>query len=114
MEINSDTYFISQRVREIDKDYFIKWNGAKNRFEIHHRQSRPDTFCLAVPYDRLDERTLDYIHKTKIQNIDKILQEIDNKNARLEAAKVRRIIAQTKERFDETKRNLKRCNAVYW
>ena len=114
MIITSDTYFISDRVKEIDRGYFIVWNSDKNRYEVHHRDSKPDTFCLAIPYKELDERTLTYIHKTKIQNIDKLLQEIDNNNARLEALRVRNLIAQTKESFYETKRSFKRCNAFYW
>ena len=84
-------------MKEIDKGYFLLYNEAKNRFEVHHKDGRPDTFCLALPYDELDARTLDYVQKTRIANIDKLIAEIDKQNENLEKARVKRILNQMKE-----------------
>ena len=97
MVITTDAFFISERVKEIDKGYFLLYNEAKKRFEVHHKDGRPDTFCLALPYDELDARTLDYVHKTRIANIDKLIAEIDKQNENLEKARVKRILDQMKE-----------------
>ena len=78
--IQSDTFYISQRIKEIDESYYIVYNFEKEKFEIHSSSQKGSTYCLTVPYNVLDERTLDLVRKTQSCNVDKIIEEIDKEN----------------------------------
>ena len=80
IKLNSDVYNISKRVKEIDKDYYVVYDTSLNKFEIHNSMQIGSSYCLTLPYSSLDERTLNYIHKTKSTNIERILEQIDNDN----------------------------------
>ena len=81
--INNDLYNISNRIKLIDKDYFIVYNFQNNKFEIHNYKNAKNTYSLTIPYSVLDNRTIDYVQKTHISNIDKILNEMENNNQKL-------------------------------
>ncbi len=83
--IQSDTYFICERLKEIDNSYFIIFNFNKNKFEIHSTEQKGDTYCLTIPYNVLDERTLDLVKKTRAINVDKLIEEIDQENEKLQS-----------------------------
>ena len=80
MTIFSDTYFISQRLKEIDESYFIVFNFDKGKFEIHSSSQVGNTYCLTVPYKTLDERTLDLVRKTHHTNLDNLVKEMERQN----------------------------------
>jgi hypothetical protein len=80
INIETDVFFISQRLREIDENYFIKYNTITKKFEIHHKEQMKNSFCLSVPYNTLDERTLELVNKTRIENIDKLIEKMDKEN----------------------------------
>lgn len=81
IKINTDNLFISERIREIDKNYYIVFNTKKKKYEIHNKsQGELNTYCLTLPFDILDYRTVEYIEKTKIENIEKLIAEIDKEN----------------------------------
>ena len=81
IKLFSDVYNISNRIKNIDKDYYIVLNTSTNKFEVHNRSQVDSTYCLTLPFKNLDERTLNYVNETKSVNIKNILQkmEIDNK-----------------------------------
>lgn len=81
--IENDVYFISQRIKEIDKSYFIVFNCEKNKFEVHALGQMGGTYCFTLPFDMLDARTLDYTLKTRSQNLAKLIEEIDKQNLKL-------------------------------
>ncbi|MDD2226956.1 MAG: hypothetical protein PHH71_00010 [Clostridia bacterium] len=80
VEVTTDVYFIAERLCEIDKNYFTVYNTATQKFEIHNREQQGNTYCLSVPFETLDCRTLELVQKTKIENINKIIEEIDKSN----------------------------------
>lgn len=82
--INNDVYFISQRIKDIDKNYFIVFNRLKNKYEVHAFAQQGGTYCFTIPFDSLDERVLDYTLKTRSQNITQIIKEIDEANQKLQ------------------------------
>lgn len=86
IKLNYDVYNISKRVKEIDKYYYVVYDTSKNKFEIHNSKQIGSTYCLTLPFKCLDERCLNYINKTKSENIEKILNEIDNLNNIKESA----------------------------
>lgn len=78
--IQSDTYYICERLKEIDSSYFIVFNFEKNKFEIHSSEQKGDSYCLTIPYDVLDERTINLVKKTRAINVDKLIEEMDKEN----------------------------------
>ena len=82
--IQNDVCFISDRIKEIDKNYFILFNLLKNKYEVHYLGQRGGTYCFTIPYDSLDDRTLFYTRKTKIENRAEIIAEIDKQNEKIE------------------------------
>lgn len=86
IKLTCDVYNISKRIKEIDKDYYIVYNTSKEKFEIHNNSQIGDSYCLTLPYNTLDERTLCFVRKTSVKNIDYVLNEIENDNNRIESA----------------------------
>ena len=73
IRINTDNLFITNRLREIDNSYFVVFNTHSNKYEIHSKRQVENTFCVGLPFSELDERTVDYVLKTRIENIEQIL-----------------------------------------
>lgn len=86
IKIMHDVYNISKRIRLIDKGYYIVYNTSTHRFEVHNSSQLGSSYCLTLPYLELDERTLKYVHQTKSENIEKILETIENENKLMESA----------------------------
>ena len=86
IQIITDVYNISKRIKQIDKNYYIVFNTSKQKFEVHNSNQRGSTYCLTVPYNFLDERTLKLVEATKSENIERILNKIDNENKLKESA----------------------------
>lgn len=84
INVNTDNYFIAQRIKEIDYNYYIVFNTARKKFEIHNKSQGNNTYCLTVPYSTLDARTLDFVNETKIENIQKLMEKIEKNNKKLE------------------------------
>jgi len=80
VEVRTDVYFIAERLCEIDKSYFTVYNTITQKFEIHNKEQQENTYCLSIPFKTLDYRTLELVQKTKIENINKIIEEIDKSN----------------------------------
>lgn len=82
VEIKEDLFDIAHRLKELDVRYRVYRNLRANRFEIHANGA----LQLATPFDRLDARTLDLVRKTRLENADRLIGEIDKSNARLKRA----------------------------
>ncbi len=79
----TNVFWIPERLREIDDGYFVLRNHQTKKFEIHHRGQPHNTYCLTVPYDELDERTLHLVRKTRICNAEKLLAEMEEQNKKI-------------------------------
>ena len=86
IKILHDVYNISKRVKEIDRYYYMVYDTSKQKFEVHNSKQVGSSYCLTLPYDELDERSLKYVRKTQSANIDEILEQIENDNKLLESA----------------------------
>lgn len=82
--IETSTFNIPERLKAIDEKYFLVRNHKTNEFEVHHSGQADDTFCLSIPYDELDFRTIQRVRETQIQYIDNIVKEMERKNEKLE------------------------------
>ena len=83
--IRHDLFGIAKRLKSIDRRYELYFNRKKNRYEIYANGAMQ----MALPFERLDARTLTYARKTRLENLEKIIAEIEEENARLEIQKNR-------------------------
>lgn len=95
--IQSDTFFIGERLKEIDESYFLVFNFDKQKFEVHSCCETGSTYCLTVPYDVLDERTVALVRKTRASNIDRLIEEMDKENEKIEKKREKEAIDCLKE-----------------
>lgn len=98
--IENDVFGICGRVRGIDPAYYIVYNTALRRFEVHNRRQR-DTLALVVPYGALDARTVSLTQKTRRENIAKLIKEMEEANMKLEAGSDKNIMDRARGRFGE-------------
>lgn len=82
-KISHDLFVIAKRLKSIDRRYELFFNRKKNRYEIYANGAMQ----MALPFERLDARTLTYARKTRLENLEKIIAEIEEENARLEIQK---------------------------
>ena len=89
-QIRNDLFDISNRIKQIDNNYYIVFNTTRKKFEVHYKRNK-NTYELTIPFDELDARTVEFVRKTRMQNKQKILEEIKKSNALLEAKKQKEI-----------------------
>lgn len=86
--IYDDLFHIAKRLKSIDKSYVLYFNRKYKRFEIYARGAMQ----MALPFEKLDCRTLEYARKTRIENIEKMLKEIEANNEKIQKEKEREIV----------------------
>lgn len=84
IKINQDVFNISDRIKEIDSDYFIVYNTKLKKYEVHNSSQNMNSYCLTCPYESLDCRLLEKTMQTRIINFDKIINEIEQNNKKIE------------------------------
>lgn len=82
-KITRDVYDIADRLKEIDPAYEVYRNLSKHRFEIHAHGA----LQIAVPYDKLDARTLSLVRETRVENADELMARLQKHNERVEREK---------------------------
>lgn len=83
IKIEEDVFGIVDRLKGIDDGYFVVFDTKKQSFEVHN-EKQSNTYCLTIPYDCLDSRTLQLVNMTNIQHIDNIVEDIDRNNMKVE------------------------------
>lgn len=79
--IKKDVFNISKRLKAIDKNYILVRNIKNHCFEVHYK--KVGNLQLKVPYDNLDYKTLTLTLKTRVDNINLLIQQIDKHNEEL-------------------------------
>jgi hypothetical protein len=95
--IEWDLYSVADRIKEIDAAYFVFFNYAAKRFEVHSKRQRGNTLALVLPYDRLDKRSVDYVLRTRVERIAEVIKETERENARTEKERIDGIIKKSLE-----------------
>ena len=95
IKILCDVFNISKRIKDIDKNYYVVYNTSKQKFEIHNSKQYGTSYCLTIPFNKLDERTLKYVRRTQSANIDEILDQIENDNKKIESANLNSAFSKT-------------------
>lgn len=106
VKITHDVFDIADRIKEISPDYFVMYDKALNRFEIHNARQSPDTLSLVLPYDTLDCRAVELVLKTRVQNIENMLREMEQHNAALDREASRRAAEEYLTKGEELFRRL--------
>ena len=78
--VKDDLFHVAKRLRQIDSRYRVYFNRRIFRFEIHVQGAMQ----IALPFDRLDERSVEYVRKTRVENLDALTKEIELDNAKIE------------------------------
>lgn len=78
--VKDDLFHVAKRLRQIDSRYRVYFNRRLFRFEIHVQRAMQ----IALPFDRLDERSVEYVRKTRVENLDALTKEIELDNAKIE------------------------------
>lgn len=76
VKVVDDLFHIARRLKEIDRNYELFFNRKRGRFEIYAKGAMQ----IALPFDRLDARCLDYARKTRIENLSALMDEIEKNN----------------------------------
>ena len=82
IKIEHDPLFIAQRLREVDKSYYIVYNTDFQRYEVHSSEQKGGSFCFIVKDNTLDARTIDYALKSRSENVEKLIRALDEENER--------------------------------
>lgn len=98
IRIYNDLYDVCDRVKEIHPDYEIYYDTTGKRYEVFAKGK----LQVVCPYEKLDARLIDYLYKTRIERLDKILKEIDDQNMKIEAAKEKEL----KDKVDYKSKNV--------
>lgn len=91
-EVKTDLYDIAARLREIDPCYRVYYSYVDKRYEVHDCSAAGNTLCLAVPYDKLDARTLLLVKRTRIERIDALMKEMERENEKKSKAQREKIV----------------------
>lgn len=83
--IDDDLFGVARRLKGIDDGYFVFLNYKTGKFEIHNRRDSPSTLCLVLPYETLDERTVNKVLYTRAERVEKIVADMERENRRREA-----------------------------
>lgn len=94
--INEDCFFISQRLKEIDNSYFLVFNLFTKKYEVHS-SLQFNTYCFTIPYDTLDERTLFWANRTRRENSDRLIKEIEQNNQKIYEQNIKKQVEILKE-----------------
>ncbi len=82
MKMVVDPFDVHIRVRDFVPSWRIYWNRLKQRYEVHDIDVNSRITLVAVlPFDQIDQRTIDYLAKHRVNNLGKIIQEIEENNA---------------------------------
>ena len=101
-EIESDCLEIIRRIQQMDSDYFVKYNIDDHAFELHNRAQFGGTYCLTFPFDALDERCVDYVRKTRVQNSDALFDEMERENELLKKRQEKEVLKDFEEKLYES------------
>ena len=97
IEVENDCFDICKRLKVVDGSYKVFFNIKKLCYEVHSFLQTQSSFCFTVPYSELDERTIDYAVKTRSENRDRIIEEIEENNRRVEERNLKMQVNALKE-----------------
>lgn len=105
-KINSDVFNISNRIKKINKNFYLVFDSNKNKFVLYKKNNifnrYLDEYILTLPFDYLDDRSIKYIINSDSKNLQKILDDIEENNKVIE----KKNILLTKEKTQQNLEDL--------
>ena len=89
IKLHSDALNITERLKEIDQSYYLVFNTIKGKYEVHSYSQKCCSYCLTCPHVALDERLVELTKKTRRENLNELLEEIDKQNQKLEKQNIK-------------------------
>ena len=71
---------VCRRLKSVDDGYFVFLNYKTGKFEVHNRHSHPNTLCLVLPFETLDERTVNRVLYTRAERAKQIVEQMEQEN----------------------------------
>lgn len=84
--INNDVLNISKQIKQIDRNYILVYNKQNCKFEVYYKNL--NNLQIILPFNALDNRSVEFVAKTKVENSKEILKEIEEFNKKLEQEKI--------------------------
>ena len=100
--VDSDCLGIVQRLKEIDKDYFLVYDISGSVYKLYSKSGLSFDHCLTFPFGCIDERMVDLALKTRVQNSDSLFEEIERENEKNNKQILSATINAFKERLYES------------
>jgi hypothetical protein len=88
--VMSNAFSIPERMKEIDDRFFVMFNKATQKFEVHVRGQQGTTLGCELPFPDLDYRALHYVRKHTAKSAREVARQIDIENERADKADVDR------------------------
>ena len=88
--IKNDVFNIVNRLKQINKNYYILFNKKTTKFEVHFKNLK-NTLQLVLPFKFLDKRTVDLVQKSRVENKQKLLLEMEQNNIKIEQNKNKKL-----------------------
>lgn len=105
--ITQDNFFIAKRLKEIDPNYFLVFVPKANKFEVHSLANKcKNTYVLTSPFDRLDERLVWHVQKTRAERVKALVDEIERQNEILAKQKAKEVIWQGANSYEVALANM--------
>ena len=101
--VTGDLYGISERIKEIDENYFLYYSYRTHRYEVHNSNQRGHSLSLVLPYETLDERTLRHVRRTRSERAKELFDEMEKENQKVEKENLRALV---KEKEKEMEQNM--------
>ena len=95
LRITNDLFDIASRIKEIDPRYEIYFETELQKFTLWAMGRRQVVF----PYDNLDVRAIEYTYRTRVENVDELIKEIDEKNEKYQAGRTIRVQDKVENEF---------------
>ena len=91
--VKSDVFNICGRVKKFDSSYRVVYDNVANAYQIYSTNLNggieligwtPLSYVCTLPYGQLDERTINHLYCTRVENLEDIISQIDADNQKLE------------------------------
>ena len=104
--VNSDALEVIKRLKEYNKNYRVYYNLKTKKYMLYlfENEFNPDRYCLTFPFNKIDERILEFTLKSEIQNRKQVLKELEESNALLLKNEQKNILNQM-EKISDSKRS---------
>ena len=106
LEIKSDVLGVIERIYAWNNKYRVFYNTKIKKYILYliENDMKPLTYCLTFPYQEIDERMLELVQKSEVQNRKAYLEEIEKSNALLLKREQKNCLAKMEAQY-ENKRN---------